>query len=128
MIAWFKKWLGRGSKVDLLVRALPNPPRVRAGVLAWAEATKAIGDRAGRWEPEDSLILDSLRQLADAADLLGPMVDGVVGADKRAALVSQLRLVATTFGVVDAAFDAFWDAKGSPVLEQYIARLRALGD
>ena len=83
MIAWFKKWFGRGSKVDLLVRALPNPPRVRAGVLAWAEATKAIGDRAGRWEPEDSLILDSLRQLADAADLLGPMVDGVVGADKR---------------------------------------------
>ena len=124
MIAWLKKTFGRRSKVDLLIRALPNPKRIRAGALVWAEATKAIGDRAERWEPEDSLILDSLRQLADAADLLGPMVDGVVGADKRAALVSQLRLVATTFGVVDAAFDAFWDTKGAPILEHYIERLR----
>lgn len=126
MIAWFKKWLGRGSKVDLLVRALPNPPRVRAGVLAWAEATKEFGEYVERWEPEDSLLIDSLRQLADAADLLGPMVDGVVGADKRIALVRQLRMVASSFGVVDAAFDAFWDAKGSPILERYIQRLRAM--
>jgi len=126
MITWLKKWLGRGSKVDLLVRALPNPPRVRAGVLAWAEATKEFGEYVERWEPEDSLLIDSLRQLADAADLLGPMVDGVVGADKRIALVRQLRMVASSFGVVDAAFDAFWDAKGSPILERYIQRLRAM--
>lgn len=125
MIAWFKKWLGRGSKVDLLVRALPNPPRVRAGALAWAQTVKDIGDRAGRWEPEDSLLVDSLRQLADAADLLGPMVDSAVGAEKRIALVQQLRLVATSLGVADAAFDAFWDTKGAPILERYIERLRA---
>lgn len=124
MIAWFKKWFGRGSRVDLLVRALPNPQRVRAGVLVWAEVTKEIGDRAARWEPEDSLLIDSMRQLADAADLLGPMIDGTVGADKRIALVRQLRLVAGSFGVVDAAFDAFWDTKGAPILERYIERLR----
>lgn len=125
MIAWFKKWFGRGSPIDLLIRALPNPHRVRAGVLAWAEVTKEFGDEIERWEPEDSLLLDSLRQLADAADLMGSLVDGVVGADKRIALVRQLRLVAGSFGVVDAAFDAFWDSKGAPILERYIERLRA---
>ncbi len=125
MIAWLKKTFGRRSRVDLLIRALPNPPRVRAGVLAWAEVVKEFGDVIKSWEPEDSLIIDSMRQLADAADLMGPMIDGAVGAEKRIALVGQLRLVAGSFGVADAAFDAFWDSKGAPILERYIERLRA---
>ncbi len=127
MIAWLKKMFGRGSKTDLLIRALPNPPRIKASALAWAEAINEAGDAVARWEPQDSVLLDSLRQLADAADLFGPMIDGVVGADKRSALVTQLRVVAASVGVADEAFDAFWLTKGDRILETYIAKLRALG-
>jgi hypothetical protein len=127
MIAWLKKMFGRGSKVDLLVRALPNPPRIRASALAWAETLKEFGDLVARWEPEDSVLLDATRQLADAADLFGPMIDGVRGADKLSALVSKLRVVAAGVGMADESFDAFWRTKGRLILETYIEKLRISG-
>lgn len=126
MIAWFKRMFGRGSKVDLLIRALPNPDRIRYGLTVWAETLREFGDRGQRWEASESTLVEMIRTVADAADWIGPMVgDDIIGDDKRAALIAKLRYAATAMGLADEAFDAFWLTTGRPILDRYIERLRA---
>lgn len=125
MFAWFKKTFGRGSKVDAMIRALPNLDRVLAGARAWADTTRDLGDALAAWEPQEGLLVDVIRTLADAGDLLGPMVDGgATGSEKLAAMTAKMRMAAMAVGMADHAFDSFWLNKGRPLLEAYIARLR----
>lgn len=126
MFDWIKRKFGRGSKVDMLVRALPNPSTIMRNAGHWSQLTRDWGDRLAAWEPQESALLDVIRATADAADLIGPMIgDDVAGADKRAALVAQLRIAAAGVGIADEAFDRFWLYKARPLLDAYIARLRA---
>lgn len=127
MIEWFKKHFGRRSKVDMLIRALPDPRQLATRTRLWAETLRDFGDAAERWEPEESILVGSIKDLADAADLFGPMIDDALGGDdKRIALVAKLRYVAVGLGMADDVFDAFWTSKGRPRLDRYIARVRAL--
>lgn len=126
MIDWIKRKFGRGSKVDMLIRALPNPDTIMRGAKHWSELTRDWGDRLTAWEPQESALLDVIRATADAADLLGPMIgNDVIGSTKRAAMIAQLRVAAAGVGIADEAFDRFWLYKARPLLDAYITRLRA---
>lgn len=123
MIAWLKRTFGRGSKVDKLVRALPNPATILRRADAWAEVLREWGDAGARWEPEDSRLLAIVKDTADALNIIGPIV-GADGADKLNALTDQVRLAVATIGYADDVFDAFWASKGRPILEAYLERAR----
>lgn len=123
MFAWFKRTFGKGSRVDQLIRALPNPDRLIAGADAWGATVIDWGDRIAAWEPEESKLIDVIRSTADALDLLGPMLGGK-GDEKLAALNAALRNAAATAGVIDGAYDLAWRTKFRPLLEAYIVRLR----
>lgn len=123
MFAWFRERFGRGSRVDQLIRALPNPGRIIAGADAWAQTLIEWGDRIAAWEPQESELIDVIRSTADALDLLGPMLGGR-GDEKREALKAALRNAASSAGIADEAYDLAWRQKFRPLLEAYIARLR----
>ena len=123
MFAWFRERFGRGSRVDQLIRALPNPGRIIAGADAWAQTTIEWGDRIAAWEPQESNLVDVIQATADALDVLGGLMGGK-GAEKREALKAALRRAAAAAGIADAAFDTAWEVKFRPLLESYIARLR----
>jgi len=123
MIAWFKKHFGRGSKVDKLVRALPNPQDILRRADAWAAVLHRFGETGLQWEPTDSRLLQVVKDGADALDMVGPMV-GAVGADKLQALTRQVRLAAQAINIADDLFDAWWVTNGRPVLEDYLERRR----
>lgn len=126
MLDWIKRKFGKGSKADLLIRALPNPDTIMRNAKHWSELTRDWGDSLSAWEPQESALLDVIRATADAADLIGPMIGGdVIGSTKRAALIAQLRMAAAGVGIADEAFDRFWLYKARPLLDAYIARLRA---
>lgn len=131
MFAWLKKHFGRGSKVDQLIRALPNPDEMRDRLESWRDALassleklRSAGNRFEDWSAEESVLLDALRGGADVLDGAGHYF-GASGEEKRAALISQLRRTASVIGMVDVAFDTWWNAIGRPVLDDYIARLRS---
>ena len=123
MFDWFKRKFGKGSRVDQLIRALPNPERLVAGADAWGQTVLDWGDRIEAWEPQESKLIDVIRSTADALDLLGPMLRGR-GDEKREALKAALRNAASSAGIADEAYDLAWRQKFRPLLEAYIARLR----
>lgn len=123
MFDWIKRTFGRGSRVDQLIRALPNPDRLVAGADAWGATILAWGDKIEAWEPQESKLIDVIRSTADALDLLGPMLGGR-GDEKREALKAALRNAASSAGIADEAYDLAWRQKFRPLLEAYIARLR----
>ncbi len=118
------KLFGRGSKADKLIRALPNPSRILANADAWAETLRSWGDKGAAWEPQDSRLLEVVKQTADALNVVAPFV-GAVGADKLAAITEQVRLAVATVGLADAMFDSWWAGKGRPILESYLSARRA---
>lgn len=124
MFAWFRERFGRGSRVDQLIRALPNPGRIIAGADAWAQTLIEWGDQIAAWEPQESNLVDVIQATADALDVLGGLI-GSKGEEKREALKAALRRAAAVAGIADAAFDSAWEVKFRPLLESYIARLRA---
>ena len=124
MFDWFKRKFGKGSRVDQLIRALPNPERLVAGADAWGQTVLDWGDRIEAWEPQESNLVDVIQATADALDVLGGLMGGK-GAEKREALKAALRRAAAAAGIADAAFDTAWEVKFRPLLESYIARLRA---
>lgn len=119
MIEWLKAKLGRGSKVDRLIRALPNPSQILRRTDAWADTLHRMGQAGLQWEPTDSRLLQVVKDGADALDLLGPMA-GATGADKLQALTRQVRVAAAAINMADEVFDAWWVTKGRPILEQYL--------
>lgn len=98
MFAWLKERFGRGSSVDQLIRALPNPGRIIAGADAWAQTTIEWGDRIAAWEPQESNLVDVIQATADALDVLGGLMGGK-GAEKREALKAALRRAAASRSV-----------------------------
>lgn len=130
MANWFKKYFGRGSKIDRLIRALPNPDEIRDKLEAWRDAValnlerlRSAGDQLQGWSSNDSVLLDAVRSGADVLDGAGGLL-GATGAEKREALTAQLRKTAAVIGIADQAFDAWWEHIGRPVLDLYIAKLR----
>ena len=123
MLNWLKRTFGRGSKVDHLIRALPNPSEILRNADAWARVLKDWGDRGAAWEPQDSRLLEVVRQSADALNLVGPFI-GAQGTDKLAAITEQVRLAIATVGIADQMFDSFWASKGRPILEAYLSARR----
>lgn len=123
MIEWLKRKFGRGSKVDKLIRAIPNPSEILRRADAWASVLHRAGEAGLHWEPQDSRLLQVVKDGADALDLLGPMV-GAEGSEKLAALTRQVRVAAATINMADDLFDAWWLTKGRPILEQYLGARR----
>lgn len=117
-----KAKFGRGSKIDKLIRRLPNPNRALAAADHWSALVRDWGDRLAAWEPQESRLLTVIRDTANTIDLLD---NSLPGAQKRDALFAQLRMAAATIGIADAAFDKFWAEKARPLLDAYIGRLRA---
>lgn len=124
MFAWFKRTFGKGSRVDRLIRALPNPDRIAAGIEAKASLFRDWGDKFAAWDAAESQLVHVLVATADANDWAGSLIDGVVGDDKRQALSVVLRRAASSLGIIDKSFDLAWEKKLRPVLDDYIARLR----
>ena len=122
MFNYLKAKFGRGSKIDKLIRRLPNSKRVLAAADRWAELTRDWGDRLAAWEPQEARLLTVIRDTANTIDLLD---NSLPGAEKRDALFAQLRMAAAAVGIGDAAFDKFWAQKARPLLDAYIARIRA---
>ena len=123
MIEWFKYTFGRGSKVDKLIRAIPNPSTLLRRADAWADVLHRFGEAGLHWEPTDSRLLQVVKDGADALDLIAPMA-GATGSDKLQALTRQVRLAARGIDMADDLFDAWWTTKGRPVLEGYLERRR----
>lgn len=125
MFAWFKRTFGKGSRIDALVRALPNPDRIIAGADAWASTLVEWGDKIESWDAAESRLVDVIRATADAADWAGPLIGGdIIGDDKRIALSANLRRAAAALGIADSAYDLAWRTKFRPLLESYIEKLR----
>lgn len=113
---------GKGSKIDQLIRRLPNPDRAVAAADHWAALVRDWGDRLATWTPQESRLLNIIRDTANTIDLLD---NALPGASKRDVLFAQLRAAASAVGMADAAFDVFWTGKARPVLDAYIGRVRA---
>lgn len=124
-LSWFKRGgvFGRGSKVDALVRALPNAETVMRNTDAWALVLMRWGEAGVKWEPEDSRLIQLIKDSADALNIVGPLLDAE-GKEKLAALTAKVRMGAKLVGMFDDAFDAWFAAKGGPLLEDYLAARR----
>lgn len=123
MIEWLQRKLGRGSKVDKLIRAIPDPSEILRRADAWVNVLHRAGEAGFRWDPADSRLLQVVRDGADALDLLGPLV-GARGSEKLAVLTRQVRVAAAVIDMTDDVFDTWWVSKGRPILEQYLEACR----
>lgn len=118
-----KAKFGRNSKLDKLIRAIPNPSTIMRRADAWATVLQLWGDTGAAWEPQDSRLLSIIKDTADALDVAGGLL-GSDGAAKLHAITEQVRLAIATIGMADDAFDLFWARKGRPILEDYLLRSR----
>jgi len=122
MFNWLKINVGKiNDKIKKLLGALPDIGTVFRRADAWASTLKEWGDAGHAWEAKDSRLLQVVKDGADALNVAAPFI-GAKGADKLEALRRHVHLAAVTIGVMDDAFDAFWENKGRPILEAYLAR------
>jgi len=119
-----KSVFGRRGKVDLLIRALPNPGTILAHIDAWAAVVVTWGDRVEAWDADESRVLAALERYVSMAQVVGGLIDAD-GAAKLAAVSTQLRAATAAIKWSDDRFDAFWIVKGRPILEEYIAARKA---
>lgn len=122
MFDWLKIKVGKiNDKIKKLLGALPDIGTVFRRADAWANTLREWGDAGAAWEPQDSRLLQIVKDGADALNVAAPFV-GAKGADKLEALRRHVHLAAAAIGLMDDAFDAFWTTKARPILEAYLAR------
>lgn len=137
-----KRLMGRGSKADAIVRALPNPETMMRNAMAWKLTLRRLGERAldgldvvagaantagdalYAWQPHKSELLQVIKDTVDGAGIVGSLI-GAVGSDKKEALRMQVKATIVLIGLGDAAFDVFWSTVGDRAIEMYVEYRRA---
>lgn len=113
-------WRGTKSRAHEMLAELPSPKQIIAEANAWAATLTYIGDKIHNWEPEDNRVAEFVRQNAQLIEYATGGIRGLGGA-KAEAVMLAVRSAWLALGKADDAFDAWWTAKGRPLLTDYCA-------
>jgi hypothetical protein len=118
-------WSDKRSRVRDLLAELPDPRQILAEANAWHSALTFLGNRIHDWEPEDTRVAQFIRENAQLVEIATGAVRGLGGA-KAEAVMQAVRAGWRALDKADDAFDAWWEAKGKPLLDDYVTFANAM--